>query len=136
MSPWLPIFLLLTHSLLPFFQQLDLLCEELPEHCANLPLYDWTEGKHGQRSCVPPHAVAPEPVLPASSGQWTPCSGVTQPVAFSPSDLETRGELSLKTPATEESGLGPPLSHVGEKSLLDQRAFDDLCTKWNVQEHL
>ncbi|GAB1290859.1 Protein ITPRID1 [Apodemus speciosus] len=82
---------------------LDLLCEELPEHCADLPLCNWTEGKHGQRSCVPPHTVAPEPALPASSGQWTPCSGVTQPVAFSPSDLETRGGLSLKTPATEES---------------------------------
>ncbi|XP_021047224.1 protein ITPRID1 [Mus pahari] len=115
--------------------QLDLLCEELPEHCANLPQCNWTEGKHGQRSCVQTHAVAPDPALLASSGQWTPCSGVTQPVALNPSGLETGG-ISLQSPAMAESGLGPSLSHVGKKSLLDQSGFDDLCTKWNVQDQL
>ncbi|XP_034375617.1 protein ITPRID1 isoform X2 [Arvicanthis niloticus] len=116
--------------------QLDLLCEELPEHCTNLPQCNWTEGKHGQRSCVQTHAVAPDPALPGSGGQWTPCSGVTQLVALSPSDLESRGGVSLQSPAMAESGLGPSLSHVGEKSLLDQSGFDDLCTKWNAQEQL
>lgn len=61
---------------------------------------------------------------------------MTQPVALSPSHLETRGGISLQSPARAESGPGPSLSHVGEKSLLDQSGFDDLCTKCNVQEQL
>lgn len=80
--------------------------------------------------------MAPEPVLPASSRQPTSGSGMTQLDAPSPSDLETTRRVSLQSPVMAESVLGPSLSHVGEKSLLDQSDFDDFCTKWNVQEQL
>ncbi|XP_055467796.1 protein ITPRID1 [Psammomys obesus] len=114
--------------------QLDLLSEELPDHCANLQQCNWTEGKHGQRSCVQTHSVVPEAVLPASSGLQTPCSGVTQLVALGPSDHETKGRISLQSPAMTESCPGPSASHSEEKCLLDQGVSDDLCTKWEIPE--
>lgn len=116
--------------------QLDLLCEELPEHCTNQPQCNRTEGKHVQRSCVQAHTVAPEPILPASSRQSTSGSGMTQLDTLSPSDLETTRRMSLQSPDMVESVLGPSLSQVGEKSLLDQSDFDDFYIKWNVQEQL
>nr|XP_042129300.1 protein ITPRID1 isoform X1 [Peromyscus maniculatus bairdii]XP_042129301.1 protein ITPRID1 isoform X1 [Peromyscus maniculatus bairdii] len=94
--------------------QLDLLSEELPEHCANLQQCNWTEGEHGQSSCVQTHTVAPEPALPASNGQQIPCSGVTQLVALCPSDRETRRRMSLQSPAMTESGPGPSSSSTVE----------------------
>ncbi|CAO2603944.1 Protein ITPRID1 [Lemmus lemmus] len=83
---------------------LDGLSEELPEHYANLQQCNWTQGRHGQRSCVQTHTVAPEPVLPASSEQQNPFSGVIQPFGFGHSDLEIRGGMSLQSPAMTESG--------------------------------
>lgn len=80
--------------------------------------------------------MAPEPVLPASSRQSTSGSGMTQLDTLSPSDLETTRRMSLQSPDMVESVLGPSLSQVGEKSLLDQSDFDDFYIKWNVQEQL
>lgn len=97
-----------------FFQHLDRLSEELPEHCANLQQCNWTEGRHGQRSCVQTHIVAPDPVLPASSGQQTPSSGVKQPFGIGHSDLEIRGGMSVQSLAMTESGPGPSSSSSGE----------------------
>ncbi|XP_052576562.1 protein ITPRID1 isoform X2 [Peromyscus californicus insignis] len=101
---------------------LDLLSEELPEHCANLQQCSWTEGEeYGQSSCVQTHTVSPEPVLHASNGQQIPCPGVTQLAALGPSDLETRRGMSLQSPAMTESGPDPSSSSTVEESLLDQR---------------
>ncbi|KAL1768285.1 coiled-coil domain-containing protein 129 [Sigmodon hispidus] len=116
MSPWLSIFLScsLHTSFCLFFQQLDILSEELPEHCANLQQCNWTKGKYGQSSCVQTHTVAPEPAFPASRRQQTSCLGVAELVALGPSDLETKDEMSLQSSAMTESGTGPSSNSAGE----------------------
>ncbi|XP_050011471.1 protein ITPRID1 [Alexandromys fortis] len=93
---------------------LDQLSEELPEHYANLQQCNWTEGRHGQRSCVQTHTVAPDFVLPASCGQQTPCLEVIQAFGLGHSDLEIRGGMSLQSPAVTESSPGPSSSSAGE----------------------
>ncbi|XP_040595083.1 protein ITPRID1 [Mesocricetus auratus] len=93
---------------------LDHLSEELPEHCANLQQCNWTDEKHAQSSWVQSHTVAPESVLPASSGKQTPCLRLTQLAAVGHSDLEIRCGMTLPSPAMTESSPGPSSSSAGE----------------------